>query len=322
MPAPQPPTSSRPDPKTSPKSKNSDTILVRYSSNGELPWSTVLTLAFHLVVILLIIVLTVKLQTPDRKPPTVDTVHVAEADSSAAGDAGDTLAADGNEGLEQSNQPEQPAPVTPAPTEKIQEVEVDIKPITPDAGPVKADTSSAVQQANAAVSAAQNLKNKVGKNLGKGSGGGGGSSATGRAARPSRWVLLYNSSSGADALAQFESLGAVVAVPDAGDRFRYYSNLTSSPPTSTTKDIKSESRLYWINEDPGACMRITQALGIASTPLVVIFLPLDLEQRMSDMELSFRNLEEDQIQSTRFELVRRGGGYDVIVSDQIPKRGT
>jgi hypothetical protein len=49
------------------------------------------------------------------------------------------------------------------------------------------------------------------------------------------------------------------------------------------------------------------------------FLPLKLEDRMLQMELSYKNLEEDEIASTHFEVVARGGGYDVIVVEQIPK---
>jgi len=56
---------------------------------------------------------------------------------------------------------------------------------------------------------------------------------------------------------------------------------------------------------------------IPLSPSMVIFLPRKLEEVMAEMELSYANRAEEDIQSTRFKVVPRGGGFGVIVESQI-----
>jgi hypothetical protein len=64
---------------------------------------------------------------------------------------------------------------------------------------------------------------------------------------------------------------------------------------------------------------VCRTLGIDVSPMMIAFLPLKLEDRMLQLELAYNNLGEDQIASTHFECVVRGGKYDVVVVHQISK---
>ena len=60
----------------------------RYSRHGEFPWSTVMSFAMHLFILLVIAVAAVPLLNYDRTPPAVDVVYVAD-DAPAPGSAAD-----------------------------------------------------------------------------------------------------------------------------------------------------------------------------------------------------------------------------------------
>jgi hypothetical protein len=109
-----------------------------------------------------------------------------------------------------------------------------------------------------------------------------------------------------------------VAFPTSGEKFRYFSNLTAGKPTAELRDLANESRLYWVDEKPDSASAVGAALGVSGASYFLSFLPLSLEERMLKLELAYKGLSEDQIRSTRFAVVSRGGGYDVEVESQIP----
>ena len=144
----------------------------------------------------------------------------------------------------------------------------------------------------------------------------GGGSGGGRAGRAARWVLQFNTSAASEYLSQLGGLGAEVAFPQQGDSYLYFSNLGGSP-TSSTRDLSSESRIYWMDSDPRSYRSVAARLNVPSPPFMVAFLPAALEEKMLKLEKAYKGVQdEDKIAQTVFECVRRGGGYDVIVVDQ------
>lgn len=142
---------------------------------------------------------------------------------------------------------------------------------------------------------------------------------SGRAARPQRWVLHLNTTRVKDYLAQYESLGAEIAFPTSADKYRYFSNLTSSPPTSEVRDLSDERRVYWIDDDRESVGRVARALETPATDFFIAFLPADLEERMLKLELDTAGVPEADIASTHFVVVPRGALYDVQILKQTLK---
>lgn len=301
----------------------------RYSAHGEIPRSSLTSIGLHLLVIFIMILLAKEFIAPDAKPVNVDTVKVGEDADSAAGD-GDGMPTEGD--LEEMDPSAEDAADMPAdaPSEAVQTEVAQTDPVaqaTPTAEELLTETGAATSKAAQAVKAAKSklnaakekLKNNMAKGQGGGSGGGGGSGAKGRAARPARWVLTFRTSVASELLAQYDGLGAKLAFPQSDDRYRYFSNLTASPPSSEVRSLDNEGRLYWIDENPQTVNAMAQALSTGNSPYMLAFLPTELEERMLKLELAYGGLEEDEIRTTRFEVVQRGGGYDVIVVEQIPK---
>jgi hypothetical protein len=151
---------------------------------------------------------------------------------------------------------------------------------------------------------------------GSGIGGMGGGGATGRAARPARWVLIAQGTDIRSYLVQLDGLGAAFAVPGRGDRFVYFHNVVGSNRTSEERDLGGENRIYWTFEKPSMVRDFCQFVGISNADMLVMFLPVELEERMAEMERNFQNKSEEQIAQTRFRIVQRDGRYDVVVAGQ------
>jgi hypothetical protein len=294
----------------------------RYSPNGEFPISTAASTAFHTLLFALIGLFAIQLLPPDREPPAVVSVRVGPDPEAAKGEGDDSLPGETLETAAPSETPETTPEVKQA--EKVEEVK---QPVIEEKGPkpavqeaVKQDEQKVKDATRRSSSALDSAKEALQKNLaGKQPGGAGGSGATGRAARPARWILNFNFNNVDEYLRQLEGLGATVAFPGAGDKWKFYNKPSSSPKQFETRDLSTESRLYWVNEDPSMAKQLANALGLSGAEFITIFLPVSLEEKMLARELEYMNLEEEDIASTRFQCVSSGSGYDVKVISQIPK---
>ncbi|HVX64155.1 MAG TPA: hypothetical protein VHC19_26265 [Pirellulales bacterium] len=316
----------------------------RYSPYGEFPRSSATSLTFHLLVVLLLILLSGTLVPRERTAPAVDVVQVGDDANAAPGD-GDGLPAAGDE---LSATPAASGAEMPLESLPNEEVNTAVEPAetaaarsAQTAADLAADAASAVQSASSAAQQARRSLDRAKQQLAKnqngqggggnaeaakggtvsatGTGGGGGAGPSGRAARTGRWVLHFRHASYPDLLAQYQGIGAELAFPAPNDQYRYFSQLTSRPPHSHLGDLAKETRLYWLEEDGNTVSGLARVLGIAPTSYMLAFLPQTLEDNMLKRELAYGNLKEDQIAKTEFEVVRRGGGYDVIVVSQTPK---
>jgi hypothetical protein len=61
---------------------------------------------------------------------------------------------------------------------------------------------------------------------------------------------------------------------------------------------------------------LARALNQPPAPYIVVFFPEELENKLLRLELNYRGRNEEQIQETKFQIVRRGGVYEPIVVGQ------
>ena len=292
----------------------------RYSPNGELPWSSAMSLGVFTILVLLPIVLVAPFVSRDPTPPAVDVLYVGEDQNAPLGEGVDIDAA-----AAMGADVEEPdaAPPEEVPDEQIKDLE---KP-EPTVPVVKPEPGKEIEKereaAEAALSRLDQAKNQLAANLNQGSpdgdrgGGGGGSGATGRGARVARWVLHFNTQSSQHYLEQLDGLGAEIAFPAAGNRWQYFFDVGSPKRRSQIRDLGSENRLYWVDEKQQSVGGVAQVLGIPTPPFMIVFLPVPLEDRMLQLELDYQGLTEEQILRTDFRVISRGRSYDVEVTRQM-----
>jgi predicted Ser/Thr protein kinase len=152
-----------------------------------------------------------------------------------------------------------------------------------------------------------------------GPGGSDGSGVSGRSARAARWVLVGQGTDIRNYLMQLDALGAAFAVPGRGGQFIYFRNMASPSRTSEERDLSGENRIYWTFEKPSMVREFCRYVGIPNADILVMFLPLELEERMAEMERNYQGKSEGQIAQTRFRIIQRDGRFDVIVAAQVLK---
>ncbi|MBN2578153.1 MAG: hypothetical protein JXB10_04105 [Pirellulales bacterium] len=297
----------------------------RYSPHGEFPWSSSVSVALHLFLILLIAFAAAMTIKRDPTPPAVDVAEVVEGETEPSG-MGDAAAED--EGtLEESAEESKSEPLPPAPSTEVEQVDTQDVPLEPvefaegqDAQVYERQMDDIKNKLEEARARRQKLANHF-QNQRK-SGGSGktpGGAGSGEGGRAARWILRFNLSSPRDYLTQLDGLGATVAFPAEGDKWRYFYNPSGSNRRSELRDLGSENRVYWIDNNSASVARVASFLGIPPPSFMVAFLPPELENRMLQLELAYKGLKEEEIRSTQFECIRRGGKLDVIVVGQTPR---
>lgn len=299
-----------------------ETFWSLYSPRGEFPLSSTASIVLHLLLLLLIVFIGRLVLTGPVEPPRVDVV-VVSPEPTAAPDQGPGDGPQSEESLEPAeNEAEETVETTlieeVATVEERPESQVEIPDIEGQKQKVKRKVQEASEAAQSVRDRLAAAKSRLNENLG-GAGGGGGRGPTGRAARQARWILRFETANAEDYLAQMGGLGAQIAFPSRGEKFLYFSNLDSPSPKQELKDLATETQLYWIDENPQSVAMVCQYLGVQNSGFFLAFLPRALEERMLKMELAYMNLAEEEIASTTFRVVRRGGGYDVQVESQIPR---
>jgi hypothetical protein len=157
----------------------------------------------------------------------------------------------------------------------------------------------------------------LGEGEGTGTGDGKGESTnqanlTKREKRMLRWVMRFDTSSGADYVAQLRALGAILAVPTqevpSDPRYRLIRDLRPGAKL-LDEDISKINRIYWIDNKPGSVREVMDFLNLRMTPsYFVAFMPAELEKRLYEMESRYLKQHypratEDDITVTRFQVV-------------------
>jgi hypothetical protein len=179
---------------------------------------------------------------------------------------------------------------------------------------------------------------------GKGSGGGSGDGVgtgtgnargegsgtlTQREKRMLRWSMVFDTSSGRDYVSQLSGLGAILAVPvrEAGNATEYkiIRDLNARPAKLIDEDLSKIQRIYWVDDKAQSVNDVMAILGVQLRPShFVAFMPEELEQKLFKMEkdwLAKKNAgrTEDDIVETRFRIKRTGGRYEPEVVNQTVK---
>jgi len=278
-------------------------------------YSGLASFVFHFCLLMIIPFLAVVVVQRDKLPPAVDVVQVVESTSQGASAFSDLPS-----GME-AQTPDASADVSlnTTPSEAInRDIQVEA-PEKLEFSPedVRQTADQAVRQARQAAAAAKAAAESVlNDNLGGSAGSAGSGGGTGRAGRAARWVLRFNTRTARDYLSQLGGLGADVAFPAQGGKYRYFTDLAGSP-KSSLRDLDSENRIYWMDQD--TYFEVARELDV-DAEMMIAFLPTPLEEKMAKLEMARARergvtREEDIIQ-TLFECVQRGGSFDVIVVDQ------
>jgi hypothetical protein len=160
-----------------------------------------------------------------------------------------------------------------------------------------------------------------GKGTGEGDGSGpgkGSGTLTQREKRMLRWTMLFSTNNGPDYLAQLRGLDAILAIPvketAEGREYKLVRNL-NSPAQLLDEDIGKIQRIYWIDDKPGSVRDMMAALGLSIRPShFVAFMPEKLENKLFELEKAKAGgRSEDQINETKFKILRVGDHYEPVV---------
>jgi hypothetical protein len=73
-----------------------------------------------------------------------------------------------------------------------------------------------------------------------------------------------------------------------------------------------------VDDDSKSVAGLCHVLGTSPAEFMIVFLPVDLENRMLELELAYGGAkEEEDVVQTHFQVVPRDGGFDVQVSSQV-----
>jgi hypothetical protein len=322
----------------------------RYSPHGELPLSGAGSFALHLLIvggILLIGALGWWFAKPSRSLP-VESVRLdlGGGGGSRSGEGFDKPGiGHGPEAVAQAqeNQPGNKENAPPRP--ELTPAEVKDLSLKFDSETVRViqkgpDSMKAFARLNDSVR--RKLSDGLNPGKGRGGSGSGGGKGTGtgtgegagrgegklnltkREKRMLRWTMSFNTRTGADYVRQLRGLGAILAIPvkeGQPPEYRIVRDLTRRPAQLLEEDLSQIKRIYWIDDKPRSVQEVMNALGLKLQPShFVAFMPLELEQKLFELERDHRGLAEDQIHETKFRIVESAGTFRPEVMEQTPKR--
>lgn len=152
---------------------------------------------------------------------------------------------------------------------------------------------------------------------------GSGGPGRGGAKREQRWFVQFADKGNLKSYAeQLDFFGIELGVMfPAENRLVYMKDISSDRPT--TREVRTgegEKRLFmnWEGGDrKEADAELFQKAGIdASAGTVLHFYPDALEQQLARLELAYANRPSNQIRRTYFEVRRRDGGFEFVVTSQ------
>jgi hypothetical protein len=289
----------------------------QYSPNHELPYSSLASFAFHFCLMLLLPLLASIITPEDTLPPEVTVVTVADSPEDSASGAGELETPGELEATEESSEAEMPLEETDPTLEPSEELVIEETAVEEQEERVERTVTETTEAGQEIASSARQSLEDARAALSNTPGGsrGGNEEGTGSPGRAARWIMHFRATNARDYMNQMAALGAEIAFPDRGDQWLFF-DLTQANPTGVVRDLSGESRMYWI-EQGDSIPAICQALGIPSAEFMVTFFPIEIENRLLEMELAYMGPKQEQdILQTHFEVFRSGGGYDVRVTSQ------
>jgi hypothetical protein len=166
----------------------------------------------------------------------------------------------------------------------------------------------------------------VGTNPG-GTGGGTGDGPGGvqgniRTKRMARWVMILNNRTGHEYLAQLNSMGAALGLPQRDGQIHILRDLNARPAVGQPEDLAKLNRIFFADDAPETVRGLAQALGLPEVPpYIIAFFPEPFEKLLVTLEQRYQGLREDQIQETQFQMVRgRTGALEPRVVSQTRRK--
>ena len=157
----------------------------------------------------------------------------------------------------------------------------------------------------------------------KGTGKGGTGSDSTRS-RSLRWVLVFKTNGGRDYVDQLDALGAVIFVPIENNKTMYFPNLKNPVPGVYAAEAdwnKHISQMQFHDFNRKSCDEVGEALGLKFTPKsFVAFFPKKFEDDLAKKEVGYQQRRSTDVEETKFEILRRGGSYEVTVVSQRMKK--
>jgi hypothetical protein len=142
-----------------------------------------------------------------------------------------------------------------------------------------------------------------------------------RQKRVLRWVLVFDTKDGEAYARQLNGLDAILGIPAGAGKYLVVRDLKKRPVEAKEEDLTKIQRIFWIDDGAESVKRLAKALQLKETPKhVVAFFPEKLEKDLLEKERKFDGRKEDEIQETRFKVVAKGKSFDVVVTEQKPKK--
>jgi hypothetical protein len=317
---------------------------VKYSRHHELPISGMASLAWHTLVIGLVIIVAWVIAASARDEMPLEVVSLlGEAGSGGTGGIGTTPNIGNGSPQVEAVEASQLPPDAERPTDPLHDIpglKITPKDLFKDVDVDKdaeRDLMKFTEHGTKALKQLAEMDKKVrekllsgigngtpGANGGSGGGTGGGTgnepgagTRSARAKRTLRWTLRFNTESGGDYLSQVSRLGAILAFKSPDGELKCVKDLSRRPVKLETEDLPKLNRIFWIDDRPDSVEQLARAMGLDFVPdRIYALFPHEFEKELLDKELAFRNKKEEEIIETRFLVVMRPGGHAVYVTDQ------
>lgn len=325
-----------PDPESIPTPPEEE-FWERYNKRLEFPLSTVSAVLIHVLVAALLIFVLGWLMTKNDDRSSVPMTLVPDlgglgddgAGSPGSGRIDDPLyQSDKNAFAEQLKVLPNPDAL-PAIKENLKKIMLDDTGDTPIA-----DNNAAAYGAVSDELAKKLLGAKKGSGGSAGSGddgskgaGPGGSGADSSRARSLRWVMRFKTSDGNDYVNQLAAMGAVVLIPlpPENKQCLYFSDLKNpgSGRLATDAEVSKlvAEQIKFGDTRPDSVRAVCGILGVREPVRSFwAFFPKGIEAQLAQKETGYRNRRPEDIEETVFRVIVRGGGYEIVVDDQVPKR--
>jgi hypothetical protein len=325
----------------------------RYSPHGELPLSSVASIAVHILVAGLLILGALYVWTP-KEPPKIPIFGIPALGDGGSGRVGKANVPDGPLAEAADDPKAKPAPQDDDPPRPslVEQIKQDAPRYILEDGAVK---ERMINGANldqirdvgkkAEAHLREVLRDKRGggtdglgdKGNDKGAGDRTGPSKGGRLAmsetekRMLRWVLHFNTHAADDYFQQLNGLGAVLAAPTPdGTDYEIFHYPPGVKPVGHVSDL---NRIYWKDYKPTSVVQMMTSLLSRHAELknklgayrgghpdhFVAFLPQQLEEKMSQMEEKTARAAGKTIPDvfeTHFEVRSGRNGFEVVVKEQ------
>jgi hypothetical protein len=175
------------------------------------------------------------------------------------------------------------------------------------------DTSALMDDVATGATSQAGVSGSGGDGIGGGGGGGDG--------KPRRWELVFAGGGSLDSYAaQLDHFGIELGVLLPGGEVGYASGLSGAKPNVRRGPAEAEDRYYltWRSGDLEQADRelLTRAGLPVEGRIIMKFLPRELEGRMLALERDRAGSKAARIYKTRFGVVPRDSGWDIIVFDQ------